>query len=155
MNEKPGGRDGGEVNIRAFHDWSVERDRAGDWADYVHRGQLNRSEAARECAFALSCFRSNPGLRSALQALEVRLREAGILPSPIANHDVSDSVDSRSETSTVSRIVKVNQQANQRIKVLEEQNAALKAEVLDLREKLRRFEHLDSHLSKTGRLLYP
>ena len=36
---------------------------------------------------------------------------------------------------------------------LEEQNASLKAEVASLRERLRRFEHLDDHLSRTGRLL--
>ena len=155
MSEKPGGRDGGEANIRAFHEWSVERDRAGDWADYIHRGQLNRSEAARECAFALSCFRSNPGLRSALQALEARLRETGILPALIADHDVSGSARTNSEFLIASRAGSVNYQAKQRIKVLEEQNACLKAEVHDLRETLRRFAHLDSHLSKTGRLLLP
>ena len=40
-----------------------------------------------------------------------------------------------------------------RVKALEEQNASLKAEVASLRERLRRFEHLDDHLSRTGRLL--
>jgi hypothetical protein len=154
MNEKPGGRDGGEANIRAFREWSLERDRTGDWADYVHRGQLNRSEAARECSFALSCFRSNPGLRGALQALEARLREAEILPALISDHDATASGDRNTEAATASRVGKVNYQAKQRIKVLEEQNAALKAEVVDLRDKLRRLEHLDAHLSKTGRLLY-
>ena len=43
--------------------------------------------------------------------------------------------------------------AHRRVKALEEQNASLKAEVASLRERLRRFEHLDAHLSRTGRLL--
>lgn len=43
--------------------------------------------------------------------------------------------------------------AEARVKALEEQNASLKAEVASLRERLRRFEHLDDHLSRTGRLL--
>ena len=43
--------------------------------------------------------------------------------------------------------------AEARVKELEEQNAALKAEVSSLRECLRRFEQLDDHLGRTGRLL--
>ena len=42
--------------------------------------------------------------------------------------------------------------ATQRIKDLEEQLAIAKAEVHDLRARLRRFEHLDQHLAATGLL---
>jgi hypothetical protein len=154
MTEKPSGREGGEENVRAFHDWGAERDRARDWTDYLHRGQLNRSEIARECTFALSCFRSNPGLKSALMALEARLRETGILPS-IASDSTSGGIDNGSRTTAESRVLRAKYQAEQRVKVLEEQNAALRAEVTDLRDQLRRFEHLDAHLCKTGRLLHP
>lgn len=153
MTEKPGGREGGEENVRSFQEWVAERDRAQDWAEYVHRGQLNRSEVARECTFALSCFRSNPGLKSALTALEVRLRDAGILPSSIANEDNTQIADGGTQSPAQARILRAEHQAEQRVKALEEQNAALRAEVTNLRERLRRFEHLDAHLSKTGRLL--
>jgi hypothetical protein len=46
-------------------------------------------------------------------------------------------------------------QADQRVKALEEQNATLRAEVYELREQLKRFKHLDEHLCRTGRLLRP
>ena len=60
MMNKASSREAGEENVNAFNDWIVERERAKDWTDYVHRGQLNRSEIARECGFALSCCRSKP-----------------------------------------------------------------------------------------------
>lgn len=51
------------------------------------------------------------------------------------------------------RVMAATSKAEARVKVLEEQNAALKAEVCDLREQLRRYDHLDDHLGRTGRLL--
>ena len=42
--------------------------------------------------------------------------------------------------------------AAQRIKALEEQIAVAKAEARDLRERLRRYEHLERHMTETGRL---
>jgi hypothetical protein len=154
MTEKTGGREGGEANVKAFKNWGSERERAGDWTDYVYRGQLNRSEVARECNFALSCFRSNPSLKSELISVEARLREAGILPD-VSLVGASTSVDCGSHSSTEERILNAKYKAEQRIKTLEEQNASLKAEVLDLRQQLKRFEHLDAHLCRTGRLLQP
>ena len=45
--------------------------------------------------------------------------------------------------------------AERRAKELEEQNAALRAEICDLRDQLIRYKHLEEHLCKTGRLLRP
>lgn len=42
--------------------------------------------------------------------------------------------------------------ATQRIKTLEEQLAVAKAEARDLRDRLRRYEHLERHMAETGRL---
>jgi len=42
--------------------------------------------------------------------------------------------------------------ATQRIKDLEEQLALTRAEVRDLRERLRRYEHLEQHMTATGLL---
>ncbi len=155
MTEKPGGRAGGEDNVNAFNEWIAERERAVDWTDYIHRGQLNRSEIARECAFALSCLRSNPGLKSALMALETRLRETDVLPSSTGKQSADGPFGDISPTPNESRISRAKHQADLRVKALEEQNAALRAEVVDLRERLRRFEHMDAHLCMTGRLLHP
>ena len=53
------------------------------------------------------------------------------------------------------RIISINGKAEQRIKVLEEQNAALKAEVMELRSKIKRFELIEKHLTETGRMVRP
>jgi hypothetical protein len=156
MMEKPGGREGGEENVKAFNDWVSERSRSEDWTDYVRRGQLNRSEIARECRFALSCFRSNSQLKSSLGVLEATLRDSGVLETLEENanpsHPGNQPGNGREHLEQRLRLAK--RQSELRIKALEEQNAALKAEVRDLHEQLGRFEHLEEHLSRTGRMLH-
>lgn len=53
------------------------------------------------------------------------------------------------------RIMVARAEAEARVKILEEQNAALKAEVRDLREQLGRYKHLEDHLCRTGKMLHP
>jgi hypothetical protein len=155
MGDKPGGRQGGANNLKAFQEWVSERDRAADWADYVRRGQLNRSEIARECGFALSSFRSNSGLKSTLDDVEAKLQCSGALAaSKSAQHVAERNPDSRASEAVDHRIMIAKNQADQRVKALEEQNAALRAEVRDLREQLKSLKHLDEHLCRTGRLLH-
>ena len=67
--------------------------------------------------------------------------------------DVSNEAAAASEKVIDKRIMAAKGRAEARVKALEEQNASLKAEVASLREQLRRFEHLDDHLARTGRLL--
>jgi hypothetical protein len=155
MSETRGGRQGGVENVKLFNAWVSERDRAEDWGDYVHRGQLNRSEIAKECGFALSSFRSNPALKSALDNVEAKLRVRGTLAISRHVQNVSeDSPEDRAIQAVEHRIMIAKHQADLRIKSLEEQNATLRAEVHDLREELQRFKHLDAHLWRTGRLLH-
>ena len=154
MPDKPAGRRGGIENVKAFQEWANERDRAGDWEDYVHRGQLNRSEIAKECCFALSSFRSNAGLGRALREAEAKLESSGVFAKSRSAHGTSGrSADSNAIQVVNDRVMIAKNQADQRVKALEEQNATLRAEVYELREQLRRFKHLDEHLCRTGRLL--
>lgn len=155
MNEKRGGRQGGIENSRLFKQWVSERDRAQDWADYVHRAQLNRSEIAKECGFALSSFRSNPALKSALDDAEEKLRSRGAFARSRDAESTSDhNPENRAAQVVERRIVNAKQQVDLRIKSLEEQNATLRAEIRDLREELKHFKLLDAHLCRTGRLLH-
>jgi hypothetical protein len=155
MPDKPGGRQGGAENVKAFQAWTNERDRAGDWEDYVHRGQLNRSEIAKECCFALSSFRSNAGLRRELEEAEEKLARSGIFAQSKSSHGTTGCSANSNATQVVNqRVMIAKNQADQRIKTLEEQNATLRAEVYELREQLKRFKHLDEHLCRTGRLLH-
>ena len=147
MADKPGGRQGGAENVKAFQKWANERDRAGDWEDYVHRGQLNR--------FALSSFRSNKGLGRALQEAEEKLERSGVFAKSKSAHSTTGRGAETNAVEVVNqRVMIAKNQTDQRVKALEEQNATLRAEVFDLREQLKRFKHLDEHLCRTGRLLH-
>src|ERR1039458_5885349 len=144
MPDKPGGRQGGAENVKAFQEWANERDRAGDWEDYVHRSQLNRSEIAKECCFALSSFRSNRGLGRALQDAEEKLERSGVFNKSAGAHAATGrNAGSKANQVVYQRVLIAKSQADQRVKALEEQNATLRAEVYELREQLKRLKHLD------------
>lgn len=141
------------VNLQKFNAWSAEREAAEDWQDYLRGDKLNRSEIAAECGFALAVIRQNPAVKTALEALESRLVASGVIQPSNAAPDAANEADKASEKVVNKRMMAAKGKAEARVKALEEQNAALKAEVASLRERLRRFEHLDDHLGRTGRLL--
>jgi hypothetical protein len=141
-------------NLKRFESWSQEREAAGDWADYIRQGQLNRTEVAAECGFAKSVLRQNPAVKAALEALESRLRAEGALPPGKGGKSPQAQAEAAS-ASVERRIVTLNNRSEQRIKALEEQNAALRAEVLELREQLKRYQMIDDHLAQTGRMVRP
>ncbi|MBS9403088.1 hypothetical protein KG088_05550 [Halomonas sp. TRM85114] len=141
-------------NLKRFASWSAEREAAGDWADYIRQGQLNRTEVAAECGFAKSVLRQNPAVKTALEVLEARLRAEGTLP-PGKGERPPQTQDEAASASVGRRIVTINSRSEQRVKALEEQNAALRAEVLVLREQLKRYRTIDDHLAQTGRMVRP
>lgn len=158
MSHRSGGLSGqqlGRSNVQKFESWIAERDAANDWKDYLRRGKLNRSEIAAECGFVRSVFGSNPDLKAVLDALERRLIEQGVVVEEIAAVGASDEAREASAHAADRRVMAAKAKAEARVKALEEQNAALKAEIRDLRDQLARFKHLDDHLSGTGRLLHP
>ena len=89
----------------------------------------------------------------ALAALEARLLATGILAPKAAEKTLDAKSDDVTTLAVNRRVMIAKGMAEQRVKALEENNAALRAEVRSLREQLMRFKHLDEHLSKTGRLL--
>ena len=140
-------------NLAKFQSWIAEREVTNDWHDYLRGDKLNRSEIAAECDFSLSVMRQNPAVKEALEALESRLTTLGLTQPLRTAPDASNEAAAASEKVIDKRIMAAKGRAEARVKALEEQNASLKAEVASLRERLRRFEHLDVHLSRTGRLL--
>ena len=140
-------------NLAKFQSWIAEREVTNDWHDYLRGDKLNRSEIAAECDFSLSVMRQNPAVKEALEALESRLTTLGLTQPLRTAPDASNEAAAASENVIDKRIMAAKGRAEARVKALEEQNASLKAEVASLRERLRRFEHLDAHLSRTGRLL--
>lgn len=140
-------------NLAKFQSWIAEREVTNDWHDYLRGDKLNRSEIAAECDFSLSVMRQNPAVKEALEALESRLTTLGLTQPLRTAPDASNEAAAASEKVIDKRIMAAKGRVEARVKALEEQNASLKAEVASLRERLRRFEHLDAHLSRTGRLL--
>lgn len=139
----------GALNLQKFENWIKDRDAANDWADYVRGGKLNRTEVAAECGFGTPAFRQNPSIAQALQALEARLSESCVIKpvEPLTDEATSHAAEMRILSSKAS--------AERRTKAVEEQNAALKAEVNDLKQKLKQYKFLDEHLATTGRMLRP
>ena len=152
--EKRSGAHIGAANLQQFLDWMNERYAAGDWDNYLRGAKLNKTEIAAECGFARSVFAQNPAIKTAVQGLEKELQGKGILDAIKASQNASDGItEDATNESLNQRAMAAKSKAEARVKALEEQNASLKAEVASLRERLRRFEHLDDHLSRTGRLL--
>ena len=155
MSERLSGQQIAANNLQRFNAWIVERDAANDWEDYIRQGKLNRSEIAKECRFALSVVRQNPAVKLALEALEVRLLASDVLrPEKAARSYLSAATVSATSQAVDKRVMAAKVKAEQRVKQLEEQNDALKAEVRDLRDQIKTYRHLDEHLCSTGRLLH-
>lgn len=140
-------------NIRKLRSWIAERDAANDWKDYVRGDKLNRTEIAAEAGIGLAAFHQNPSVRETLRSLEARLAADNLISSPTIDSDTLNEPDSPSDQAVNKRILTNMARSEARVKDLEEQNAALKAEVTYLRDLVRRLEYREDHLGRTGRLL--
>ena len=141
------GQQKAELNLTTFLSWAASKT-AADFKEMVMRGQLNRMEIAKETGFAKSVLTQNPRVRECLQELENRLRAEGILP-PLAER--SAAIEPASAVSADA----ANPRAaadKARLKRLESENAALKAELMGLRTQLQRYATMDAVLAATGRL---
>lgn len=146
-------------NLHKFEQWVKERDEASDWPDYVRRGKLNRSDIATGCNFADSVPWQNPAVKHAIAALEKRLRLEGVLApggtpkkTVAVPHDFPENIE---EQQVMTRVAQSTARVEDRVKILEEKNASLTAEVQDLRQRLKHYKFLDEHLAETGRMLPP
>lgn len=136
------GQQKADQNLASFLSWVASKTDA-DYRERVLRGQLNRKEIAKECGFAKSVLLQNPRVKDALRTLEAQLRERDILP-PIADPAATAAeTDAPNPRTTADKA---------RLKRLEAENAALRAEVMELRSRLDRYRLMDDVLSSTGRL---
>jgi hypothetical protein len=129
-------------NIKAFHAWVAERRAANDWVSYIRRDQINRTEIARECGFAVSVLRQNPVVKDALARLEQDLEKQGVL------HPQEKEKTTAPEPQSLAG----GSRDRQRLTQLEQQNHVLRAENDGLRAQLKRYGMLDEFLLVTGRL---
>ena len=136
------GQQKADQNHTTFLSWVASKTDA-DFREMALRGQLNRKEIARECSFAKSVLLQNPRVKDALRTLEAQLRERGILP-PVADPATPDRVVETPNPRAAAD--------KARLKRLEAENAALRAEVMELRGRLDRYRLMDDVLSSAGRL---
>ena len=135
-----------EQNLAAFIAWSVSKS-DDDFREYVHRDKLKRSEIAAECGFGKSALVQNPSIKSALEALEERLRGAGVLPPLVADTQLLNE-----EPPMRDKEAKQRRNDGQRLNALEQENAALRAELAEAKAMLKQYNLLSSFMQKTGRL---
>ena len=145
MKDHLSGQQKADQNLAIFLSWSASKTGA-DFREVVLRGQLNRKEIARECGFAKSVLLQNPRVRDSLKSLEADLRERGILPPPAV-------IEGAAPVAATTESITPRAAADKaRLKRLEVENAALRAELMELRDQLERYRVMDNVLSSTGRL---
>ena len=135
-----------EQNLAAFIAWSVSKS-DDDFREYVHRDKLKRSEIAAECGFGKSALVQNPSIKSALEVLEERLRGAGVLPPLVADIQLLQEAPPMRD-----REAKQRRHDGQRLNSLEQENAALRAELAEAKAMLKQFSLLSAFMQETGRL---
>jgi len=133
-----------EKNVQTFLAWSRSKSDE-DFRAMTNRGVLSRKEIAIECGFAKSALDQNPRIKLALQQLEDQLRVRNVLP-PVAPAKESDAPMMRESGGLR------NAQEADRLRRLEQENAALKAEVAELRSVIQKHTILRDALALTGRL---
>lgn len=132
-----------EQNLKTFQAWVLSKTDA-DFRSMVSRGVLSRKEIAIECGFAKSALDQNPRIKVALKDLEDGLRSRNVLP-PLAPPD-PDVPLVREQRGT-----RASNEA-ERLRRLEQENAALRAEVAALKQALERHTVLQEALMLTSRL---
>jgi DNA-binding phage protein len=129
----------GRANAESFLEWQKS---VIDFKPFIHQGVLSVSRVARESGLNRDVFYTNPEIRDVLWPnLLHRLEKDGVLKQRVAN-----------PVQVVMREPKRSGMGDARIKQIQEENEALKAEVSELRKQLERFQGMDEVLHTTGRL---
>lgn len=135
------GQERAEQNFLAFQTWVASKTDS-DYLEMVTQGRLNRGEICRECAFGRSALVQNPRIKEALHELEEQLRVRGVLPAMTPSDAIPLRPKGQLQAATDS----------ERLRKLEVENAGLRAELAEVRQRLKRFESLEALLAETGRL---
>lgn len=136
------GIDDGKKNVRLFLEWKSS---VKDFKPYIWQGLLNQSRIAREAGFRRGVFDTNVEIRDIhFPALIAYLEEQKVLKPRVAAPAEIQPQQSNS-----------NPFADARVKQIQEESEAVKAENRELRAelaKLGKLKVIDEILSTTGRL---
>lgn len=136
-----------EQNFQIFCSWLASKS-DNEFRQMVVRGSLSRREIAVQCGFASSVLNQNPRIKATLHEKESALRECGVLPARVIP---SESEESSPILPQEFRTARQPLDA-ERLRRLELENAALRAENQELKLQLGKFTLLSEVLSSTGRL---
>lgn len=134
------GKQSGEHNVETFRSWIAGK-RDEDFRQYEYRGQLSRTEIAKECEFGKSALIQNPTIKKELEELEDRLRATGVLPVLEASQPGQTIIGSNSTRGE-----------DERKKRLEAENAMLRAELEQKNKLLKRFGLMEKFMTETLRM---
>ncbi|WP_148654465.1 DUF6262 family protein [Paraburkholderia caribensis] len=129
----------GQANIEKFLAWQAEVE---DYKPFIYQGTLSVSRVASECGLKRDVFYTNPVIRDTLwPALMKRLERDGILKTRAMQ-----------PAQVISRRPNRSATDDARIKQIQEENEALKAENRELRVQLEQFRVMADVLHTSGRL---
>lgn len=135
-----------EQNVQTFVSWLASKT-DDDFRAMASRGVLSRKEIATECGFAKSALDQNPRIKASLRKLEDALRARGVLPPAV------EKSAEESGKPLIRELGKLRVALDaERLRRLETDNAALKAEVSELKRSLEKYTILRDALALTGRL---
>lgn len=138
------GQEKARQNLEAFLTW-VATQSDDDFKQIIFRGQLNRIEVAKAVGCGKSALIQNPALKDALAGLEDGLREKGILPRLTA--EAKKDADKPSLYDSSENRKRLD---SRRLSSLEVENIELKAKLIELENKLKRFGELSETLAEMG-----
>jgi hypothetical protein len=142
-----------EDNVKKFLTWRASKTDA-DFRSMAIRGVLSRVEIAKECGFGRSALTQNPTIKAELKALEASLRERGVLPRLVTELSDAEGTRTAIEPSQLRDRPPSSMSARdaERLKRLEQDNASLRAELVEVKRALSRYAVLEEALAESGRL---
>lgn len=140
------GRRLSEQNVAKFVAWRAGKS-DDDFRTIANRGALSRKEVAKECGFAKSALAQNPQIKAALRELEDVLRLRGVLLPAVKSGPDAPMAPVTDESGHDG-----NSQVTERLRLLKQENAGLKAEVADLKRTIENYAVLRDALAMAERL---
>lgn len=129
----------GQRNVELFLDWASHVE---DFKPFIHQGLLSVARIAKESKLNRNVFYTNPHIRDIhLPALNKLLEDEGVLRPRSAN--LVREIPPQRRGNSVS---------DARIKQIQEEAEAVKAENCALRRQLERLKGIDEILHSTGRV---
>lgn len=152
------GRQIADHNVAVFTAWIASKS-DNDFSNIIHRGALSRSVIAQECGFSKSALAQNPRIKALLNKLETNLRDTGVLPQSSDPNSGQRNPHSAAPNTSFRRSPSHTPEGNSalsdleaKLQRLQNENACQRAEIEELRRRLKQFTSIHEALSNSGRI---